>query len=91
MRLRQLNLVSVLIVPILLSACSDGASKTDHANCVASGYSALNLLFQKTISNSLVRWVQACMEKKGYKRVYDVGRCQKLEASVEEPRCYVKS
>ena len=91
MRLRQFKLASVLVVPILLSACSEGGRKTDHSDCVASGYSALNLLFQKTVTTSLVRWVQACMEKKGYKRIYDAGRCQKLEASVEEPRCYVKS
>ena len=89
--MRQLKFGFALMVPIMLFGCSDGAGESDLVDCRASGISALNLVFQSSVSTSLVRWVQACMEKKGYKRIYDAGRCQKLEASVEEPRCYEKS
>jgi hypothetical protein len=90
MRSRTLQFAVCVLVAGLAGACSSANDSTDFAECRTAGTKAFKAAFQSTVSMPAVRWVQACMEKRGYKRVYDAGDCSKIEASLEEPGCYVK-
>jgi hypothetical protein len=90
MRPGSLNLAACLLAAIVTSGCSGERDSADFIECRAAGRQAFKAAFQSTVSMPTVRWVQACMEKRGYKRVYDADRCSRIEASLEESRCYVK-
>ena len=89
MRSQSLGMLVALVAPIVISACSSQAENADFVRCRAAAMKAFNIVFADAVTDATLRWVHACMENKGYKRLYDSGRCQKLEASMEEPQCYV--
>ena len=78
-----------LTLMLLGDGCS-AVENPDHAACRRDWVKALNVIFETSFSNTDIRWIHACMAKKGYKRIYDNKRCAKLEASIREPRCYAK-
>ena len=80
----------LLLLGVLAAGCSGSSDSADFIECRTAGKKAFKAAFQTTVSMPTVRWVQACMEKRGYKRIYDAERCSKLEASIEEAGCYVK-
>ncbi len=75
---------------LLAAGCNASANNPDHSECRREWVRALNVIFETSFSNTDVRWIRACMARKGYKRIYDNRRCAKLEASTKEPRCYAK-
>jgi len=90
MKSHGLQRLGLLAAALLVAGCQASADNPDHAACRRDWLKAFNIVFDNSISNSDVRFLQACMAKKGYKRIYDAGRCARLEASIREPGCYVK-
>ena len=80
-----------LVVPLSVAGCWAGADNADHAACRHEWRQTFNAIFENSLTSSDVRWMQACMERRGYKRLYDGRRCQRLEASFNEPDCYARS
>ena len=78
-----------LALALLVAGCS-AVENPDHAACRRDWVKTLNVIFETSFSNTDIRWIHACMAKKGYKRIYDDKLCSKLEASIKEPRCYAK-
>jgi hypothetical protein len=86
-----LGIALPLVALVLLAGCQSAPENKDHADCRRAWVKAFNVIFDNSISPTDVRWMHACMEKRGYKRVYDVGRCGRLEASIREAACYEKA
>jgi len=82
--------VPALLSVLALAACSKPPAAEDHSACRREWVAAYNVIFDTSVSISDVRFMHACMEKRGYKRIYNLGLCKKLDASVREPRCYEK-
>ena len=91
MRPEVLKILPALCVCMALQGCSSEQGEAHFDNCRDEGVRAFNARLQDQYSRSVIRWVQDCMEKHGYKRVYAAGQCQKLDASVTEPECYAKT
>jgi hypothetical protein len=90
MKSHVLQRFALVAVALLIAACQASAENPDHAACRRDWVKAFNIVFDNSISNSDVRFMHACMAKRGYKRIYDAERCAKLEASIREPGCYAK-
>lgn len=78
----------LVLIGVMLAACSAEPENKEHAECRRAWIKQFNVIFDDSVSSSEVRWFHDCMERLGYRRIYDSQLCKSLQASVKEPRCF---